>query len=112
MEVSATGKYIRISPRKVRLVTDTVRGKPVNEALAALRFLPQRGAKLVAKVVRSAVANAENNYNLAAEDLYIARIYVDEGPTLKRYRPRARGRAGPILKRSSHLTVVVDEKEA
>lgn len=112
MEVKATAKYVRISPRKVRLVVNTVRGKPVEDALATLRFLPNAAAKAVAKVVQSAAANAENNFQLSPDELYIARIYADEGPTLKRFRPRSRGRVSPILKRSSHITVVIGEKEA
>jgi large subunit ribosomal protein L22 len=110
MEVRAVAKYIRTSPRKVRLVVDLVRGRPVVEALALLRFMPQAAAQDVAKVVKSAVANAEQNKHLAAEDLFISRIMADEGPTMKRFRPRSHGRSSPILKRSSHITVVVDEK--
>jgi large subunit ribosomal protein L22 len=110
MEVKAVAKYIRTSPRKVRLVVDLVRGRPVVEALALLRFMPQAAAQDVAKVVKSAVANAEQNKHMAAEDLFISRIMADEGPTLKRFRPRSHGRSSPILKRSSHITVVVDEK--
>jgi large subunit ribosomal protein L22 len=111
MEVKATAKYVRISPRKVRLVVDAVRGRPVDEALATLQFLPNAAAKAVAKVVESAAANAENNYQMSPEELYVARIYADEGPTLKRFKPRSRGRTSPILKRSSHITVVVGQKE-
>ncbi|MHB1004446.1 MAG: 50S ribosomal protein L22 [Chloroflexota bacterium] len=111
MEVSATSKYIRMSSRKVRLVIDSIRGKPVEQALAQLRFMPQAAAVPVWRALHSAVANAENNLQLAAEDLYVRRIVADVGPTLKRGRPRARGRYGPILKRSSHITVVVGEKE-
>ncbi len=111
MEVRAVARYIGLSPRKVRLVVDTVRGKPVGEALAVLRYLPNAAAREVAKVVKSAVANAEQNNHLSAEDLYIASISADEGPSLKRWRPGARGRANPIRKRSSHITVVVAEKE-
>ncbi len=110
MQVSATLKYVRMSPRKVRLVVDLVRGKPVNEALTLLRFTPKSAAKALDKVVRSAVANAENNYTLDAEDLYIARIAADTGPTLKRFRPRAHGRVSPLLKRSTNITVVLDER--
>jgi large subunit ribosomal protein L22 len=110
MQVSATLKYVRMSPRKVRLVVDLVRGKPVNEALALLRFTPKSAAKALDKVVRSAIANAENNYTLDAEDLYIARISADTGPTLKRFRPRAHGRVSPLLKRSTNITVVLDER--
>jgi len=110
MEVKATAKFIRRSPRKVRLVMDAVRGKRVDEAMAILRFLPQGAAKEILNVVKSAAANAENNYRMAPEDLWIARIYADEGPTFKRFRPRARGMASPILKRTSHITVVVEER--
>jgi large subunit ribosomal protein L22 len=110
MEVKATAKFIRRSPRKVRLVLDAVRGKSVDEALAILRFLPQAGARDVYSVVKSAAANAENNYQMAPEDLVISRIFADEGPTFKRFRARARGMASPILKRTSHITVVVEER--
>jgi len=100
-----------MTPRKVRLVADVVRGKPVKEALDILRFLDRDAAREVAEVVKSAVANAEQNNHLAAEDLYIAEIYADKGPTAKRWQPGPRGRASPILKRSSHITVVVREME-
>ncbi len=112
MEVTATEKYIRMSPRKVRLVVDAVRGKSANDALAMLRFMPQVAAKAVGKALASAVANAENNYALDVEDLYVARITADDGPTLKRFRPRAHGRVSPLLKRSTNITVVLEEKEA
>ncbi|MEW6233225.1 MAG: 50S ribosomal protein L22 [Chloroflexota bacterium] len=111
MQVRAVARYIGLSPRKVRLVAAVVRGKPVGEALAILRYLPNAAAKEVEKVVKSAVANAEQNNHLSAEDLYIASILADQGPSLKRWRPGARGRANPIRKRSSHITVVVAEKE-
>jgi large subunit ribosomal protein L22 len=110
MEVRATAKYIRLTPRKVRLVIDAVRGKDAADAIALLALMPQRAAKEVRKVVKSAVANAENNFEIDPEGLVIKRIFADEGPTLKRFRPRAHGRVSPILKRSSHITVVVDEK--
>ena len=110
MEVKATSKFVRRSPRKVRLVMDAVRGKRVDEAVAILRFLPQGSAKEILGVVKSAAANAENNYQMAPEDLWIKRIYADEGPTFKRFRARARGMASPILKRTSHITVVVEER--
>lgn len=109
MEVRATAKYIKISSRKVRLVVDLVRGLPVEEAMSLLQHMPQRAAVEVNKAVKSAVANAENNYNLSPEDLFVSRISADEGPTQKRYRPRSRGRVSPILKRSSHISVVLDE---
>jgi large subunit ribosomal protein L22 len=112
IEVRAIERHIRMSPQKVRLVLEVVRGKPANEALAILKFLPQRAAKPVAAAVRSAMANAENNFNMDPDDLIITRCAADEGRTLKRWRPRARGRVNQILKRSSHITVVVAEKGA
>jgi large subunit ribosomal protein L22 len=112
IEVRAVERHIRMSPQKVRLVLDVVRGKPANEALSILKFLPQRAAKPVAAAVRSAMANAENNFNMDPDDLVITRCAADEGRTLKRWRPRARGRVNQILKRSSHITVVVAEKGA
>ena len=110
MEVRAIAKNVRVSPRKLRALADLVRGKKVDEALVVLKFTATPKAQVVAKLVKSAASNAENNYEMSSE-LRIARIFVDEGPTMKRYRPRARGRAGPILKRSSHITVVVAEEE-
>ncbi|MBA2848524.1 50S ribosomal protein L22 [Thermosulfuriphilus ammonigenes] len=110
MEARATAKYLRISPYKARLVADVVRGKPVGEALSILRFMPKKGARLVKKVLESAIANAEQNPQIDVDSLYIKRIYVDEGPRLKRYQPRAMGRAFPIIKRLSHITVILDEK--
>ncbi len=112
MEVRAVAKDTGISPRKVRLLVDMVRGKKVDEALTILRFAPTPTARVVAKVVKSAAANAENNFQMSSSDLKIAKIFADEAPTLKRYRPRARGVAGHILKRSSHITVIVTEQEA
>ncbi|MDA8217382.1 MAG: 50S ribosomal protein L22 [Dehalococcoidales bacterium] len=111
MEVTATSKYVRMSPRKVRLVLDAIKGRQAQQALAMLRFMPQAAAGPVWRALHSAVANAENNYALSAEDLYVRSAAADKGPTLKRGRPKARGRYGPILKRSSHITVVVGEKE-
>jgi len=111
MEAKAVAKYIRISPRRVRQVIDLIRGKRVREAEAILMVTPKRGSRAVAKVLKSAVANAEHNYDLDAGDLVVSRAYVDEGPTLKRYQPRAMGRANVRRKRSSHITVVVGEKE-
>jgi large subunit ribosomal protein L22 len=110
IEVRAIQRHTRMSPQKVRLVLDVVRGKPAQEALAILKFLPQRAARPVAAAVRSAMANAENNFNMDPDDLVITRCAADEGRTLKRWRPRARGRVNQILKRSSHITVVVAEK--
>ena len=112
VEVRAIERHVRMSPQKVRLVLDAVRGKPAQEALAILQFLPQRAARPVAKALKSAVANAENNFNMDPEDLIITRCAADDGRTLKRWRPRARGRVNQILKRSSHITVVVAEKGA
>jgi large subunit ribosomal protein L22 len=111
MEVRAVSKNTGISPRKVRPLVDLVRGKKVDEALALLKFAPTPTARVVAKVVKSAVANAENNFQLSPSDLKIVTIFADEARTLKRYRPRARGRASPILKRSSHITVIVAGEE-
>jgi large subunit ribosomal protein L22 len=108
--VRAVAKDVHISPQKVRLVIDQVRGKRVNEALAILRFLPQGAAREVARVVRSASANAEHNNDMDPEDLVIALAYADEGMKLKRFTARSRGRPGPILKRFSHITIVVEER--
>ena len=110
LEVRAVAKYIRMSPRKVRLVVNLVRGLDVAEALTLLRFTPKAAAKEVAKAIRSASANAEENYGLSPDALYVRRITADEGPTLKRGRPGARGRFKPMMKRSSHITVVLAEK--
>ena len=107
MRVSATAKRLRISPRKVRLVADQVRGKPVEKALNILNFNNRKGAALVRKVVESAMANAETNEGANIDDLTVAAIAVDEGITIKRFRPRARGRADRILKRTCHVTVTV-----
>jgi len=103
----ATARYVRMTPMKCRRVVDLVRGLPVQEALDILRFAPQAASEPVAKVVASAAANAENNKQLDAGSLVVAQAYVDEGPTLKRFRPRAQGRAYRIRKRTSHITVVV-----
>jgi large subunit ribosomal protein L22 len=110
VEARAIAKYIRISPRKVQEVADLVRGKNVDEALAILEFTNKRGAGILKKVVSSAVANAENNNDMDRENLYIAEVYANQGPTLKRFRPRAQGRAFMIRKRTSHVGVVVKEK--
>lgn len=108
MQVRAVARDIGISPQKVRLVVDLVRGKKVDEALSLLKFTPTPGARAVAKVVRSAAANAENNYQLTPAGLRIAQVYADQGHTLKRFRPQARGRMSPLLRRSTHITVVVE----
>jgi large subunit ribosomal protein L22 len=110
VEARAVAKYIRMSAHKVRLVVDLVRGRDVEEALTILRFTPKAAAKVVAKAIASAAANAEEAHGLSANELYVARITADEGPTLKRGRAGARGRFKPILKRSSHITVVLAEK--
>jgi len=110
METRAVAKFVRISPRKIRLVMDQVRGKQIGEALNMLSFAPQRGARILKKLVNSAIANAEQNTSVDVDSLYIMRVYADEGPTLKRWRPRAQGRATSIRKRTSHLTVVLNEK--
>lgn len=112
LEVRAVAKYVRMSSHKVQLVLDLVRGMGVPQALNVLRFTPKAAAKAVAKTISSAAANAEENYGLAREDLYVAQVSADEAPTLKRGRPGARGRYKPILKRSSHITVVLEQREA
>jgi large subunit ribosomal protein L22 len=104
----AQAKYVRMTPMKCRRVIDIVRGMPVQEALDILRFQPQAASEPIAKVIASAAANAENNKQLAPDTLFISSAYVDEGPTLKRFRPRAQGRAFRIRKRTSHITVVVE----
>ncbi len=111
MEVRAVAKDVSITPQKARLVVDTVRGKRVDEALTILQFLPTPAARVVAKAIKSAAANAENTFQMTVEGLTIARIYADAGHTLHRMRPRARGRSNHILKRSSHITVVVTGEE-
>ncbi len=108
MEVRAKASYIRMSPRKVKLIVDLVRGMAAGQALTMLSFFTKAAARPVAKVIRSAMANAEENYGLSPDELYVARIYADEGPTLKRGRPGPRGRFKPILKRSTHITVVLE----
>jgi large subunit ribosomal protein L22 len=111
MEARAVSKYNRTSPQKVRLVIDLVRGMRVEEALHVLRLTPQAAAKEVARVVTSAAANAEENLGLSRDELVISEITADGGPTLKRGRPGARGRYKPILKRTSHITVVVSDRD-
>lgn len=110
MKVKAEAKDVRISPQKVRLVVDLVRGKKVDEALAMLKFLPMKAAREVAKVIKSAAANAENNFQMEPAALRITEIFAEEGHKLKRYRPQARGRVNPILKRSTHIKVFVEEE--
>ena len=110
MEIRAKARFIRISPQKVRLIMGQVRGKKVEEALNLLSFAPQKGARILKKLLDSAVANAQQNADMDVDSLYISKVYADEGPTLKRWRPRAQGRATRIRKRTSHLTVILDEK--
>ena len=112
MRVSATAKYQRGSTRKIGLVTRAITGKPVEEAAAYLRFMPQLAARDVAAVLKSATANAEYNHNMSAEDLVVVEARADEGPTIKRFRPRAQGRAFAIHKPMTHITVVLEDKEA
>lgn len=109
-EARAVARYIRISPRKARQVMDLVRGKDLPEALAILKYTPQRAAEPISKVIKSAAANAEHNYEMNKDTLYVAECFVDEGPTLKRFQPRAMGRADVKRRRTSHITVVVKEK--
>ena len=111
MEARAIARYVRISPRKARQVAPLVKGKNVEEALAILRHTRKRGAELVSKVLKSAIANAEHNLELNKDDLYVADVRIDEGPTMKRWRARMRGMPAQILRRTSHITVVVREKE-
>lgn len=111
MEAKAVGRYLRVAPRKARYVLDTVCGKSADEALAMLKFMPNEAARYIQQIVESAVANAENNYAMDRETLRISRAYVDQGPSLKRMQPRAMGRTYRILKRMSHITVVLEEDE-
>jgi large subunit ribosomal protein L22 len=111
MEAKAHARSVRLAPRKARAVVDLIRSKDVDEALSILRYTPRRAAGVVAKVVNSAAANAENNLEMKRGSLYVDQAYVDEGPTLKRIQPRARGRRFMILKRTSHITVIVKERK-
>ncbi|MDD2443660.1 MAG: 50S ribosomal protein L22, partial [Desulfotomaculaceae bacterium] len=104
-------RYIRLSPRKVRQVVDLIRGKKIDEALAILKYTPKRASEVVTKVVKSAAANAENNLQMSKDELFVTACYVDQGPTYKRYRPRAMGRADILRRRTSHITVVVGDKK-
>ena|SRR5687767_5461215 len=112
MEARAVSRHLRISAQKLRLIADLVRGKAVDEALGMLEFTPKKGAKIVAKTLRSVVANAENNQSLDVDSLYVKRIEVGAATTWKRFMPRAHGRATPVRKRTSHLTIVLDERES
>ena len=109
MEVRAVAKYVRISPQKVRLISDAIKGKPVEKALATIKFMPQKAAGIVEKVLRSAVANADQVPDLDIDDLVVGNLTADVGPSLKRFRARARGRGTRIIKRTSHVTVVLTE---
>ena len=110
MEAKAIAKNVRIAPRKARVVMDIIRGKSVADAFAILKFTPKVGAEIIEKVVKSAVANAENNFDMNVDNLYVSTCFVDQGPTMKRIHPRSRGQAFKILKRTSHITVAVEER--
>ncbi|SDZ62616.1 large subunit ribosomal protein L22 [Evansella caseinilytica] len=111
MEAKAVAKQVRIAPRKVRLVVDLIRGKAVGEAISILRYTPKKASPVVEKLLNSAIANAEHNYEMEPDNLVVSKVYVDEGVTLKRFRPRAMGRASRINKRTSHITIVLTEKK-
>ena len=110
MEAKAVAKYVRMSPTKIAPITDLVRGKDLQEALTILKFTPGKASERVEKVVQSAAANAENNHDMDVSKLYVAEIYANKGPTMKRWRAGAQGRAGMILKRSSHIGVTLKER--
>jgi large subunit ribosomal protein L22 len=112
MEVRAVTKYARISPSKVRFLVDAIKGQPVEAALNALKFMPMKAAGIVEKTLRSAVANADQNSEIDVDNLVVSNILADQGPTLKRFRARARGRGARILKRTSHITVILAEQSA
>ena len=111
MQAKAVARTVRIAPRKARLVVDLIRGKQVGEAVAILNHTPKAASPIVEKLLKSAVANAEHNYEMDANNLVVAQVFVDEGPTMKRFRPRAQGRASAINKRTSHITIVLSEKK-
>jgi large subunit ribosomal protein L22 len=111
VEAKAVAKYVRISPRKARLVVDLIRGRSAKESLAILKTLPNRPTEPIYKVLHAAMANAENNFEMDRDELYVAKVFIDEGPTMKRFRPRARGMASRIRKRTSHITIILKEKE-
>ena len=110
MEAKAVAKYVRIAPRKVRVVMDLIRGKNVAESFSIFNFTPKVGADAIEKVLKSAVANAENNFDMNVDKQIISTAFVDQGPTMKRIHPRSRGQAFKILKRSSHITIAVEER--
>ena len=111
-EAKATLKFARISSRKVKIVADLLRGKNIDEALAIVKFTPKAASEIVEKLLKSAIANAENNHFMNRSNLYVAEIYANQGPTLKRIRPAAKGSAVRIRKRTSHITIVLREKES
>ena len=111
MQAKAIAKYVRISPLKVNFICKEIRGKQVDEALAILKFTHKKGARILEKVLNSAIANAEHNFGLNREDLFVSQAYANNAPVMKRWRPKAKGMAYPILKRSSHVGVVVEERE-
>jgi large subunit ribosomal protein L22 len=111
VEAKAVAKFVRISSRKVKPVADLVRGKDVNEALAILKFTPRKSARILYKVMKSAIANAENNFDMDAENLIVSEVYANQGPTMKRFKAGSMGRANPIKHRTSHIGVVVAEKK-
>ncbi|GKU84951.1 MULTISPECIES: 50S ribosomal protein L22 [Bacillaceae] len=111
MQAKAVANTVRIAPRKARLVVDLIRGKQVGEAVSILKLTPKAASPIVEKVLKSAIANAEHNYEMDINNLVVEQAYVNEGPTLKRFRPRAMGRASQINKRTSHITIVVSEKK-
>ena len=111
MEARAIAKHVRISPLKVGFICTEIRGKQVDEALSILKFTPKKGAKVLEEVLNSAIANAENNLGLDRDNLYVKRAYANEGPRMKRFRPKARGMAYPIIKRSSHIGVIVEDRD-
>lgn len=110
MEAKAIAKYVRIAPRKMQLVADLVRGKNADEALAILKYTPKRGAEVMEKLLNSAIANAENNFEMDRDKLYVCHVTADQGPTMKRFRPRAQGRAFTIRKKTSHVCIVLKER--
>ena len=111
LQASATLKYARISSRKVKIVADLIRGKKIDEALAIVKFTPKASSEVIEKLLKSAIANAENNHGMKHEKLYVAEIYANQGPTLRRIRPAAKGSAVRIRKRTSHITIVLKERD-
>lgn len=111
MEAKAVARYVRMSPRKARLVVDQIRGRNAKQALAILQMTPNKPAEPIYKVLHSAMANAENNFEMNRDDLYVAQVFIDQGPVLKRFRPRARGMASRIRKPTSHITIILKEQK-